>query len=44
VINAQLTLLNEQQQMAQVASKQLDNFALLMSALGGGIKLIHIDT
>ncbi|RZT04527.1 efflux transporter, outer membrane factor (OMF) lipoprotein, NodT family [Duganella sp. CF402] len=39
VINAQLTLLNEQQQMAQVASKQLDNFALLMSALGGGIKL-----
>jgi NodT family efflux transporter outer membrane factor (OMF) lipoprotein len=39
VINAQLVLLNEQQQMAQVASKQLDNFALLMSALGGGIKL-----
>ena len=39
VINAQLALLNEQQQMAQVASKQLDNFALLMSALGGGIKL-----
>nr|WP_166454521.1 efflux transporter outer membrane subunit [Duganella rivi] len=39
VINAQMTLLNEQQQMAQVASKQLDNFALLMSALGGGIKL-----
>ncbi|TFW22572.1 efflux transporter outer membrane subunit [Duganella callida] len=39
VINAQLTLLNEQQQMAQVASKQLDNFALLMSALGGGTKL-----
>jgi NodT family efflux transporter outer membrane factor (OMF) lipoprotein len=39
VINAQITLLNEQQQMAQVASKQLDNFALLMAALGGGIKL-----
>jgi NodT family efflux transporter outer membrane factor (OMF) lipoprotein len=39
VINAQLTLLNEQQQMAQVASKQLDNYALLMSALGGGVKL-----
>jgi NodT family efflux transporter outer membrane factor (OMF) lipoprotein len=39
VINAQLTLLNEQQQMAQVASKQLDNYALLMSALGGGIKV-----
>jgi NodT family efflux transporter outer membrane factor (OMF) lipoprotein len=39
VINAQLALLNEQQQMAQVASKQLENFALLMSALGGGIKL-----
>jgi len=39
VINAQIVLLNEQQQMAQVASKQLDNFALLMAALGGGIKL-----
>jgi NodT family efflux transporter outer membrane factor (OMF) lipoprotein len=39
VINAQLSLLNEQQQMAQVASKQLDNYALLMAALGGGIKL-----
>nr|WP_255484688.1 efflux transporter outer membrane subunit [Duganella sp. 1224] len=39
VINAQLTLLNEQQQMAQVASRQLDNYALLMSALGGGLKL-----
>jgi NodT family efflux transporter outer membrane factor (OMF) lipoprotein len=39
VINAQITLLNEQQQMAQVASKQLDNYALLMAALGGGIKL-----
>ena len=39
VINAQLTLLNEQQQMAQVASKQLDNYALLMAALGGGIKV-----
>jgi NodT family efflux transporter outer membrane factor (OMF) lipoprotein len=39
VLNAQIALLNEQQQMAQVASKQLDNFALLMAALGGGIKL-----
>ncbi|WP_371868910.1 efflux transporter outer membrane subunit [Duganella lactea] len=39
VINAQMTLLNEQQQMAQVAGKQLDNYAVLMSALGGGIKL-----
>jgi NodT family efflux transporter outer membrane factor (OMF) lipoprotein len=39
VINAQIVLLNEQQQMAQVASKQLDNYALLMAALGGGIKL-----
>jgi NodT family efflux transporter outer membrane factor (OMF) lipoprotein len=39
VINAQMTLLNEQQQMVQVASKQLDNYALLMSALGGGINL-----
>jgi NodT family efflux transporter outer membrane factor (OMF) lipoprotein len=39
VINAQITLLNERRQMAQVASKQLDNYALLMAALGGGIKL-----
>jgi NodT family efflux transporter outer membrane factor (OMF) lipoprotein len=39
VINAQIALLNERQQMAQVASKQLDNYALLMAALGGGIKL-----
>jgi len=39
VIGAQLTLLNEQQQMAQVASRQLDNYATLMAALGGGIKL-----
>ena len=39
VINAQLVLLNEEQQMAQVASKQLDNYTLLMTALGGGIKL-----
>ncbi|MFS2007275.1 efflux transporter outer membrane subunit [Duganella sp. CT11-25] len=39
VINAQIVLLSEQQQMAQVASKQLDNYALLMAALGGGIKL-----
>ena len=38
-INAQIALLNEEQQMAQVASKQLDNYALLMAALGGGIKL-----
>jgi len=39
VIGAQLALLNEEQQMAQVAGKQLDNYALLMAALGGGIKL-----
>ena len=39
VIAAQLALLNEQQQMAQVASRQLDNYATLMAALGGGIKL-----
>ena len=39
MINAQIVLLNERQQMAQVASKQLDNYALLMAALGGGIKL-----
>ena len=39
VINAQIVLLNERQQTAQVASKQLDNYALLMAALGGGIKL-----
>lgn len=39
VITAQIVLLDEQRQMAQVASKQLDSFALLMAALGGGIKL-----
>jgi NodT family efflux transporter outer membrane factor (OMF) lipoprotein len=39
VINAQIALLNEEQQMALVASRQLDNYATLMAALGGGIKL-----
>ena len=39
VISAQIVLLNEEQQMAQVASRQLDNYATLMAALGGGIKL-----
>ncbi|MFC0169544.1 efflux transporter outer membrane subunit [Pseudoduganella danionis] len=38
-ISAQLTVLNEQQQQAVVASKQLENYTLLMTALGGGIKL-----
>lgn len=38
-INAQLTVLNEEQQQALVASKQLENYTLLMTALGGGIKL-----
>lgn len=38
-ISAQLTVLNEEQQQAVVASKQLENYTLLMTALGGGIKL-----
>ncbi|WP_348699920.1 efflux transporter outer membrane subunit [Duganella fentianensis] len=38
-ISAQLAVLNEQQQQAVVASKQLENYTLLMTALGGGIKL-----
>uniref|UniRef100_UPI0025DA622F TolC family protein n=1 Tax=Rugamonas sp. TaxID=1926287 RepID=UPI0025DA622F len=38
-ISTQLALLNEQQQVAQISSRQLDNFATLMAALGGGIKL-----
>jgi NodT family efflux transporter outer membrane factor (OMF) lipoprotein len=38
-IGARIALLNEEQQQAQVASRQLDNFAELMAALGGGAKL-----
>jgi len=38
-ISTRIALLNEQQQVAQISSRQLDNFATLMAALGGGIKL-----
>ncbi|MBA5637092.1 efflux transporter outer membrane subunit [Duganella sp. LX20W] len=38
-IAARLALLQEQRQVAQVASRQLDNYAELMAALGGGVKL-----
>lgn len=38
-LQAQLLLLAERQQMALVAGRQLDNYAVLMAALGGGIKL-----
>lgn len=38
-IGARLALLQEQRQVAQVASRQLDNYAELMAALGGGVKL-----
>jgi outer membrane protein TolC len=39
VINAHIALLNEEQQQAQIVGRQLDNYAELMAALGGGIKL-----
>ncbi|MBJ7308674.1 efflux transporter outer membrane subunit [Rugamonas sp. CCM 8940] len=39
VINARIVLLNEEQQQAQIVGRQLDNYAELMAALGGGIKL-----
>lgn len=39
VIGARIALLAEQRQMAQVASGELDNYAALMAALGGGTKL-----
>jgi len=39
VVNAELQVLNEEQQMVLVAGRQLDNFATLMAALGGGMKL-----
>jgi len=39
VVHSNLTLLNEEEQMTLVASRQLDNFATLMAALGGGMKL-----
>lgn len=37
-IGARIALLQEQRQVAQVASRQLDNYAELMAALGGGVK------
>ncbi|MGV7210573.1 efflux transporter outer membrane subunit [Oxalobacteraceae bacterium A2-2] len=39
VIHTELALLGEEQQAAQVASRQLDNYAVLVAALGGGAKL-----
>jgi len=39
VVNAELQVLGEEQQMVLVAGRQLDNFATLMAALGGGMKL-----
>lgn len=39
VVNAELQVLGETQQMVLVSGRQLDNFATLMAALGGGMKL-----
>lgn len=39
VVNAELQVLGEAQQMVLVCGRQLDNFAVLMAALGGGITL-----
>jgi NodT family efflux transporter outer membrane factor (OMF) lipoprotein len=35
-ISAQVSLLNEEQQTAQIDARRLDNYATLMAALGGG--------
>lgn len=37
VLSAQVTLLGEQQQMAQIVARQLDGYVALMAALGGGV-------
>lgn len=37
VITAQVSLLNEQQQTAQIDARKLDSYVSLMSALGGGV-------
>ena len=38
VLQARLTLLEEQRQMVQVQTRRLDSYAALMAALGGGVK------
>jgi NodT family efflux transporter outer membrane factor (OMF) lipoprotein len=38
-LNAQVTLLREQQQTAQIGARKLDVYVSLMSALGGGVDL-----
>ncbi|WP_317203688.1 efflux transporter outer membrane subunit [Janthinobacterium sp.] len=40
MLNAELVLLAEQQQMAQIGARQLDAYAGLMAALGGGIRVL----
>jgi outer membrane protein TolC len=37
-LNAQVTLLREQQQMLQIGARKLDAYAALMAALGGGVE------
>jgi NodT family efflux transporter outer membrane factor (OMF) lipoprotein len=37
-LNAQVTLLHEQQQMLQIGARKLDAYAALMAALGGGVE------
>lgn len=39
VLQAKLTLLAEQDQLLRVASERLDNYASLMTALGGGMEI-----
>lgn len=42
-LNAQVTLLHEQQQMAQIGARQLAVYAELMAALGGGVEVTTPD-
>jgi len=37
-LNAQVTLLREQQQMLQIGARKLDAYVTLMAALGGGVE------
>jgi NodT family efflux transporter outer membrane factor (OMF) lipoprotein len=37
VLNAQVSLLNEERQRVQITAKQLDGYVTLMAALGGGV-------
>jgi outer membrane protein TolC len=39
VLSARLVLLGEEQQAARVEMQRLDNYASLMAALGGGLKM-----